>query len=321
MIRASYATKKIIELYPDRSKNIPLCTTAYFLFGEKCSGGCDFCIQSNKVKYRKDKINFLSRITWPAMNMDGIEIGKRIANIDEFVRICFQMTKTVKKETWNEIFTIIKYASKPVSFSYWPSSLEDAINVLAIDNVDILNISIDVCNPLLFESIKGEEWKKFWNFLLILNKKFNGSIRTHLIVGLGESDMDIVKLMFRLYELKIGWGLFAFYPLKGTPMQDFIRPDRKRYYLLKIVEYLILNNKINYKDIEFDNKGMIFKINVDNLINLIDSGKPFLTSGCPGCNRPYYNETPLELPYNFLKLPNYLEIEKIKEILKFTSAN
>jgi len=30
-------------------------------------------------------------------------------------------------------------------------------------------------------------------------------------------------------------------------------------------------------------------------------GEPFQTSGCTGCNRPYYNETPGEELYNYPK--------------------
>ncbi|HZK56363.1 MAG TPA: radical SAM protein, partial [Desulfosporosinus sp.] len=38
-------------------------------------------------------------------------------------------------------------------------------------------------------------------------------------------------------------------------------------------------------------------------------GEPFQTSGCSGCNRPYYNETPGEELYNY---PKPLTVEEIE---------
>ena len=39
----------------------------------------------------------------------------------------------------------------------------------------------------------------------------------------------------------------------------------------------------------------------------------FMTHGCPGCNRPYYNERPGDEPYNFPFKP---EKAYVKEILR-----
>jgi biotin synthase len=47
------------------------------------------------------------------------------------------------------------------------------------------------------------------------------------------------------------------------------------------------------------------------LITVINSGKPFLTSGCPNCNRPFYNEKPSGPLYNF---PRDIRAGELKEI-------
>jgi len=43
----------------------------------------------------------------------------------------------------------------------------------------------------------------------------------------------------------------------------------------------------------------------------------YLTSGCPSCNRPYYNEKPSGPIYNYPLQPNKEEIEKIKKQLSY----
>jgi biotin synthase len=51
----------------------------------------------------------------------------------------------------------------------------------------------------------------------------------------------------------------------------------------------------------FDAFGKIIDFGVDKqeLKRIVESGKPFLTSGCPDCNRPFYNEKPSGPIYNY----------------------
>ena len=69
---------------------------------------------------------------------------------------------------------------------------------------------------------------------------------------------------------------------------------------------------------QFDTEGKIVGLRVSNesLESIIASGLPFQTSGCPDCNRPYYNEKPSGPIYNYPNKPNKEEIEKIKKQLR-----
>jgi biotin synthase len=53
------------------------------------------------------------------------------------------------------------------------------------------------------------------------------------------------------------------------------------------------------------------------LSKIIESGLPFQTSGCPDCNRPYYNEKPSGPIYNYPRKLTEQEIEKIKNQLRY----
>jgi biotin synthase len=70
---------------------------------------------------------------------------------------------------------------------------------------------------------------------------------------------------------------------------------------------------------KFDDNGRVINFGVSSSLlgKVVESGTPFQTSGCLGCNRPYYNEKPGGLIYNYPRLltPNELkEVEKALEI-------
>jgi biotin synthase-related radical SAM superfamily protein len=53
------------------------------------------------------------------------------------------------------------------------------------------------------------------------------------------------------------------------------------------------------------------------LARVVESGEPFKTSGCPDCNRPFYNESPGETIYNYPTIDMALtDLWKIKLQLK-----
>ena len=69
----------------------------------------------------------------------------------------------------------------------------------------------------------------------------------------------------------------------------------------------------------FDVNGKIISYGVpqEAIEHIIESGAPFRTSGCPDCNRPYYNEKPSGPIYNYPKALNKEEIKKIKTELGY----
>jgi len=55
-----------------------------------------------------------------------------------------------------------------------------------------------------------------------------------------------------------------------------------------------------------------FGVSEEQLGEVIRTGEPFVTSGCPGCNRPYYNEKPGGPLYNYPRQPLPEEISEIE---------
>ena len=84
------------------------------------------------------------------------------------------------------------------------------------------------------------------------------------------------------------------------------------------MRFLIVNGLARYEDMGFGVDGKITDFGISNqkLKKIIEDGTPFLTSGCPNCNRPFYNEKPSGPIYNYPRKISQEEIEKIKKELR-----
>ena len=69
---------------------------------------------------------------------------------------------------------------------------------------------------------------------------------------------------------------------------------------------------------KFDADGQLlgFGVSKAELKNTINAGSLFLTSGCPGCNRPYYNEKPSGPLYNYPRPLTPNELNEVERQLK-----
>jgi biotin synthase len=88
-------------------------------------------------------------------------------------------------------------------------------------------------------------------------------------------------------------------------------------FYLALGRYLMVSGKARFEALQFDGGGKIvgFGLLTDDLVAIIESGVPFQTSGCPDCNRPYYNEKPSGPIYNYPTALNRKEIETAKKQL------
>ena len=89
---------------------------------------------------------------------------------------------------------------------------------------------------------------------------------------------------------------------------------------IQLGRYLIINENKELKDFTFNLKGDIIKINLNKneLKNIIENSNAFMTTGCPGCNRPYYTSRPSGPIYNYPRDLTKTEQEEIyQSLLKY----
>jgi biotin synthase-related radical SAM superfamily protein len=105
-------------------------------------------------------------------------------------------------------------------------------------------------------------------------------------------------------------GLFAFTPVRGTAMQDIPPPPLDVYRRTQVARYLICGHLARAADFIFSSEGRLISFNLLPLREHLADGRAFRTSGCPDCNRPFYNERPGGVMYNYPRLLTPTEVER-----------
>jgi biotin synthase-related radical SAM superfamily protein len=322
-IRVSTGSAIVLGLLKGRLDAKP--TTVYLLTcrNEKCSANCGFCPQARESKGRADR---LSRVTWPIFPtrkvVDAIEQSAREERIK---RACLQTLNY--PEVFDDILHIVKKIKSqidiPVSVSCQPSNPEK-LQSLAEAGVNRISIALDAATEELFNNVKGETvggpylWKRQHDALKEAVKAFGeGSVSTHLIVGLGETEKELYQTIQWCVDLGVYPALFAFTPIPGTALEDKPPPSLSRYRRAQVAHYLLTRRKTRVENMAFDDGGSLtnFGVSKDSLRKTVETGEPFVTSGCPGCNRPYYNERPGGILYNCPEQPGFEEIAEAKKLL------
>jgi biotin synthase len=299
VIRVSAGTACVLGLKKIRADVHP--TTAYFMLGEKCLNNCAFCSQGRGSKADE---GLLSRVVWPKYAKgevleslcDAFELGS-------LKRACLQVVRGLEsiEKTKAMIKEIRSKSDIPVCASVQVRTVEDVKELLEA-GADRVTLSIDAATPELFKKIKGSDFDSRLELLKDCAILHPGKISTHLIVGLGESEEEMIKLISWLNEQNITVALFAFTPIKGTLMEKVPRPDIGQYRRIQAAHYLMANKRADLDKFVFE-KGKLISIEIKGKtwkeIVAADKGRAFQTSGCPDCNRPYYNESPRGVMYNY----------------------
>lgn len=319
-IRISLGSAILLDLITGKSDAIP--TTLYLLTYHpgKCSANCSFCSQARSSTSRSDK---LSRVAWPIFSIPSFLTQlNAVAKSKGVKRICLQAINY--PNVFEDTLYLIRKLRKsdiPISISCQPFT-ENQIQQLAEAGIDRIGIPLDLPTESLFNEIKGSltgsqyTWKAHFSALMAAVKHLGkGNVSTHFIVGLGETDYDLLQVMQQMLDMGIYPSLFAFTPLPGTLLSTRSQPSISRYRRLQVAHYLLVNRKTRITQFAFNSEGCLLSFGIDttSLTAVIQSGVPFQTSGCPGCNRPYYNERPGGIIYNFPRKPNMHEAIKIEK--------
>jgi biotin synthase len=142
----------------------------------------------------------------------------------------------------------------------------------------------------------------------------------HLIVGLGETEKEMVETIQKEQDMGAHTHLFSFYPEKGSPMENHSPPPLSQYRRIQLARW-IMNEALGSADqMKFDEAGRLVDFGME-VSPFIQNGEPFMTSGCPGrdgkvaCNRPYGNERPSGPIRNFPFMPEPQDVEEIRNQL------
>lgn len=284
-------------------------TTAYFfVIYNKCRGKCKFCPQSMGAS------NKISRIDWPEFEMQDVANALEKKRMK---RICLQLSdeEGILSKAMDFIHEI-EDLDVPISMSTSPSP-EVLKNLADLKkHVDVLTIPIDCANEELFKEVKGKYWDYYWSALSKALEVFGPwRVGTHIIVGLGETEKDVVKLMLKCKEMKVLPSLFAFTPMPNTELEKMQAPSISSYRRLQLARELIFSNE--NVEFHYDDFGRIKEIRTRRSVvdRILEDGRAFMTRGCPDCNRPYFNERVSGIIYNYPRELTIDEKEKARREL------
>ncbi len=306
MIRLSAGTAACLGLAGNMMDAYP--TTAYLLSGKRCLMSCSFCPQGVGGK---EALNRLGRISWPEYAWVDVKKALKQAKNAGIKRVCLQSVRHEDGiETLLDQVKLLKTElSIPLSLSAWVRDKVEA-QILFAAGVERMSISIDVINAEAFRKIKGGLQQKRLDLLLNCAEMFPNRMSTHLICGLGETEYEALSMIDKLNRASVTVALFAFVPLRGTDLENAEPPALDSYRRIQAGYYLLRNKDAVFSDFKFTKRSLSsYGLMRSELAEILSSGEAFETSGCPGCNRPYYNERPGRTIYNYHRPLSMDEIE------------
>ena len=294
------------------------CLNLLVTYPEGCRANCSYCGLARHREEDRDYAdrNFI-RVDWPTVRMDDIiQRVKSGADGAAFQRMCISMITHPSSD--QDSFTLLdqwvaEVPEIPVSILSNPTTLrKDDIQHFKDRGADIFTVALDAVTPEIFEETRGKtvksphRWEKYWRAIEWAAEIFGPEkFGAHLIAGMGESEREMMEVCQRIKDLGGHNHLFAFFPEQGSLMEDWPAVPQEQWRRVQLGRFLIDYAGGHYADMTFDEAGRItdFGYPADDLERIVQSGKPFQTSGCPGkedeevsaCNRPYGDSPPSDI--------------------------
>ena len=307
------------------------CINLLLTYNSGCAGNCAYCgLSMKRPGIYKDK-SFI-RVEWPIYRL--MDIIERISERDDRVkRICLSMITNgrTRKDTSDITKSLRQSLGVPVSLLISPTILDkDDLYRFKENGADMIGVAVDCATPHLFEKMRGRvvkgphKWERYWKFfeeaLEIFGKR---KVGVHLIVGLGETEREMIETIQNVYGMGGSTHLFSFFPESNSLLSQHPQPPIGQYRRVQLARFLIDEGIDGLEDFSFDASGRLIDFGMPDgkFSAVIESGKPFMTSGCPGkdgevaCNRPYANCLPGPEIRNFPFLPEKEDIQRIREEL------
>lgn len=303
-------------------------------YPQGCYANCVYCgLARERPGVPQD--NTFIRVAWPLYPTDLIaaKIAERESQ-GKIGRVCVSQVQDHRANgDLIEIIARVRRAAPTVPLSALVSATlldEDRLHRIQNSGADIIGIGLDAATEQVFNRTRGKDvrsphdWNQHWQIIRAARRIYGPlKVNCHVIVGLGETDRDLINLFAQLHAEQIAGYLFSFNPEPGSAMQDKPRQPIRRWRRVQLVKHLIENDDLQSEAIAFDEHGNIADIDAprEMIASAIDSGLPFMTNGCPArdgkmtCNRPYGSYRPGEEFRDYPFHPNADDLMIIREQL------
>ncbi len=286
------------------------CVNLLLNYPEGCFANCSYCgLARERPGLAQD--NTFIRVGWPVYATDLV--AQKIAeHHDSIGRVCIAQVQDPRayRDLIDVSERIRRLSDTPISALVMATLLnEEKLLRIRAAGADIIGVGLDAASEEVFYRTRGRgaggphSWVQHWEILRAARRLYGPyKVNAHVIVGLGETDRELIELFYQLRSEQIAAYLFSFNPEPGTVMADVPRAPITRLRRIQLTKYLIEQRDLPRETIEFDSAGQLLRVRAPaGFINAaIDDGTPFMTNGCPdrngklACNRPFGSYRPGE---------------------------
>ncbi|MDA8262160.1 MAG: radical SAM protein, partial [Actinomycetota bacterium] len=281
-------------------------------YEDGCRSDCSYCgLARTRPGDYEDK-SFI-RVEWPLFRTD--DLAERMAEKESsLTRLCISMVTSplAYRDTVTITEAIRSKVSTPLSILVAPPTLNRRkLEHFAEIGVDMIGIGLDAVTEELFRRHRTEvpaggaglSWEKYWSVVNDSRDIFGPwKVNCHTVVGLGETDAELIDLFFRLREREIFAYLFCFNPEPDSRLGQHPKSSISRWRRIQLAKRLIEEKGYGQQAFDFDSDGSLLNIDAprEAVEEVVEEGIAFMTDGCPGengepgCTRPYGSYRPTE---------------------------
>jgi biotin synthase-related radical SAM superfamily protein len=300
-------------------------------YDEGCLSDCGYCglARTRSVAYGDQFI----RVQWPLVRTDEL-VDRMAAREPELTRLCISMVTHghAYADTCDITRRITERVRTPLSILVAPPTLNrDRLETFKALGVDMIGIGLDAVTEDLFRNIRtnvpagGLKWAKYWDVVADARQIFGPwKVNVHTLVGLGETDQDLIEIFTRLRDQQIFSYLFCFNPEPDSRMGSHPKSPIARWRRAQLARHLIESEGYDIGQFDFDADGGLVSLRASRAAvdAVVSQGVAFMTNGCPGeqgepgCTRPYGSYRPSEPFRDYPFLPSAADLDEIRQQLR-----
>jgi biotin synthase len=309
------------------------CVNVLLTYDNGCKANCAYCgLQKSREGSYNEK-SFI-RVDWPLFKTDDI-IRLTLEKRDIIHRICISMitNEKAREDTFEILRRFANGLHCPVSILMTPTILKHSdIDKFKEYGADMVTVALDSATPELFDKYRGKgvngphRWGKYNDILNYSASVFGkNKVGCHLVVGLGETEKEMIDCMQSVRDKGARSHLFSFYQEKGSKLEGHPQCPAGQFRRIQIARHIIDYDMGRAEDMAYDENGKVvdFGISFKDVAQIVETGMAFRTTGCPGttdisaCNRPFGDSSPGNIRSFPFELKSY-DISKVrKELMEY----
>ncbi|HUY51208.1 MAG TPA: radical SAM protein [Streptosporangiaceae bacterium] len=301
-------------------------------YDEGCLSDCGYCgLARTRPGAYQDK-SFI-RVEWPLVRTDDL-VDRMAQHESTLTRLCISMVTHghAYRDTCDITRRIGQRVRTPLSILVAPPTLNrERMEAFKALGVDMIGIGLDAVTEDLFRSVRtdvpagGLKWEKYWEVVTGAREIFGPwKVNVHTLVGLGETDEDLVRLFVALRDREIYSYLFCFNPEPDSRMAGHPKSPLVRWRRVQLARHLIETEGYDLGQFDFDAAGSLACLRADRTAvqAVVDQGAAFVTNGCPGekgepgCTRPYGSYRPAEPFRDYPFVPTAGDLAEIRQQMR-----